>query len=158
MDPTLTTRGPFTVLGVASCVTRGEETPELFAGIWQDFEARRAEIEPIATARRYFGVSFPTADPTVTEYIAGMMVRSDAPVPQGLSSRTIVGGGFAVFECPLAAIGPTYRRAFMEWLPRAPVELDPVRPAFEEYPERASDEPVRLHIPVQNRAARGDLP
>ena len=46
---------------------------------------------------------------------------------RGLEKRTVVGGQFAVFDCPVEAIGETYRHIFTSWLPGATVRLDPCR-------------------------------
>lgn len=149
MDPRLTQRGPFAVLGVVTQVGRGSETAVLFADIWRKFESHRQEIESLAIGEHYFGVNFPTDKEDVTEYLAGMMVAADAPILEGLEKRTVSGGQFAVFECPVEAIGDSYRHIFTEWLPSTAVQLDPAVPVFEEYPESASQRPVRVHVPVR---------
>jgi len=155
MTPRLTTCGTFSVLGVASRIDRGSESPELFGGIWKTFESRRQEIECVATQKVYLGVSFPTDEERVTEYLAGMRVAPDTPAPQGLEVRQVPGGEYAVFECPLDAIGATYRYVFTAWLPNAAVLFDAGRAPFEEYPEKTPEQPVRLHIPVQPHPAAG---
>jgi predicted transcriptional regulator YdeE len=149
MDPVMTRRGPFTVLGVQTQVKRGSETPELFAGIWKQFESHRQEIESLSIGKHYFGVNFPTDKQDVTDYLAGMMVPQGAPVHEGLEKRTVSGGQFAVFECPVHAIGEIYLHIFTVWLPDAPVPFDPAVPVFEEYPENNSEKPIRIHIPVR---------
>ena len=53
LTPRMTTRGTFAVLGVASRIGRGSESPELFGRIWKTFESRRQEIEPVATQKVY---------------------------------------------------------------------------------------------------------
>jgi predicted transcriptional regulator YdeE len=152
----MTTCGAFSVLGVASRIRRGSESPELFGGIWKMFESRRREIERVATRKVYLGVSFPTDDERVTEYLAGMRVAPDTPAPEGLEARKVSGGEYAVFECPLDAIGATYQHVFAVWLPNAAVQFDAGRAPFEEYPENTPEQPVQLHIPVRRRPAGGD--
>ena len=156
MNPRMAIHGSFRVLGVVSRVRRGSESAELFARIWRAFESHKEKIEPLATERAYVGVSFPTAEEAVTDYLAGMRVPAGAGAPEGLEARTIPEGEFAVFECPVEAIGETYRRIFAAWLPNAAVEFDATRPAFEEYRGDAPAEPVRLHIPVRQRLVRGE--
>jgi predicted transcriptional regulator YdeE len=156
MTPRMTTCGTFSVLGVVSRISRGSESPELFGRIWKTFESRRREIDSVATRRLYFGVSFPTDDDGVTEYLAGMTVAAGTPPPDGLEARTISGGQYAVFECPVDAIGATYQHVFNVWLPNASVHFDAVRAPFEEYPsENTPDQPVRLHIPVRQEPRGG---
>jgi len=149
MHPVMTKRRPFTVLGVQTKIKRGSETPELFAGIWKQFESRGQEIELLSIGKHYFGVNFPTDKEDVTDYLAGIMVPDESHVPDGLEKRTVSGGQFAVFECPVEAIGETYRHIFTVWLPDAPVPFDPAVAVFEEYPEKTSEKPIRIHIPVR---------
>ena len=148
MTPRLTPRDTFVVLGVASRIRRGSESPELFGSIWKTFESRRQQIASLAMQKVYFGVSFPTDEESETEYLAGMMVPAGTPSPEGLEVRTVAGGQYAVFECPMHAIGATYQHVFGVWLPSAGVQFDAKRAAFEEYPENTPELPVRLHIPV----------
>jgi predicted transcriptional regulator YdeE len=149
MTPRRAPRDTFAVLGVASRIRRGSESPELFGSIWKAFESRRQEIASVAMQKVYFGVSFPTDEERVTEYLAGMMVPAGTPSPEGLEVRTVAGGQYAVFECPVEAIGATYQHVFGVWLPSAAVQFDAGRAPFEEYPENAPELPVRLHIPVR---------
>ncbi len=149
MTPTLESRGTFAVLGVPTRIRRGSEAPELFCRVWATFESRRPEIEPAATEEVFVGASFPADEPEVTDYLAGMVVAAGAPVPDGLAARTIPGGRYAVFECPVDAIGATYHHVFAVWLPNATVQFDATRAAFEEYPENTPESPVRLFIPIR---------
>lgn len=149
MDPVITTRNLFTVLGVQTRITRGSETPELFTSIWNQFESRRREIEVLSIQNHYFGVNFPTDKEDATEYLSGMMVPIDSPVPKGLQKRDVSGGRFAVFASALEAIGASYRHIFTEWLPHASDQFNPTVPVFEEYPEKESPCPVLVHIPLR---------
>jgi len=156
MTPRLTTRGPFRVLGVLTPVVRGSESPELFGRIWQTFESLRLRIEPHSIRTLYYGVSFPTQREDVTDYLTGMPVPDDTPVSDEVHARTVPGGEFAVFECEVAAIGPTYQYILTVWLPGAPFERDGSRASFEEYPEDTTKLPVRIHIPVRPRPSSTD--
>jgi predicted transcriptional regulator YdeE len=149
MTPRIETRDRFVVLGVSDAVRRGSETPGLFARIWKTFELRHGEIRTVATGRAYYGVSFPTAEVAVTDYVAGMMVPPDTAPPEGLTLRAVPGGTYAVFDCPVDAIGSTYQHIFGTWLAGAPVQLDQARPSFEQYPEDVAVHPVGIHIPVR---------
>jgi predicted transcriptional regulator YdeE len=149
MEPRITARAPFAVLGVVTRVRRGSETPELFTHIWKEFESHRQRIAAVATGRHYFGVSFPTDQEDETDYVAGMMVGDDAPIPAGLEKRTVSGGQFAVFECPVEAIGAMYQHIFTAWVPGATVKFDPAVPVFEEYPESTPQQPVCIHVPLR---------
>jgi predicted transcriptional regulator YdeE len=149
----MTTCGTFSVLGVVSRVGRGSESPDLFGRIWKRLESRRKEIQSAATQMVYLGVSFPTDDELVTEYLAGIRVAPDTPAPEGLEMREMSGGEYAVFECPLDAIGATWQHVFTVWLPNAAVQFDARRAPFEEYPENPGEQPVRLHVPIRQQPA-----
>lgn len=149
MTPQLETIHPFAVLGVAQSIRRGSESPELFGRIWNTFESHQEKIQPVATSKVYYGVTFPAADVNVTEYLAAMEVPAATPRPDGLELRLIPGGTYAVFECAVDAIGGAYQHVFGTWLPSASVQFDSVRPSFEQYPENVAEQPVRLHIPVR---------
>jgi AraC family transcriptional regulator len=103
----------------------------------------------VAAEKVYFGVSFQAPEQGVTEYLAGMKVAPGTSSPEGLAARTVSGGRYAVFECPVEAIGPTYQHVFQTWLPRAAVRFDEGRAPFERYPESAAQEPVSLYIPIR---------
>jgi hypothetical protein len=60
MDPWITQRRPFTVLGVTTQVRQGSETTEMFAAIWGKFGSRQEEIGSVSIGARYFGVNFLT--------------------------------------------------------------------------------------------------
>jgi predicted transcriptional regulator YdeE len=148
MNPEIEHRNAFTVLGIQSKVKQGSETSELFAGIWEKFEAEREVLESMSLSKQYYGVNFHTDMEDVSEYLAGMIVSDDSPVPAGLVKRKVPGGDFAVFECPVEGIGLCYHSIFTNWLPAASVMFNPKNPVFEEYPEKESALPVRIHIPV----------
>ena len=153
MTPQMETLGPFTVLGVAHSIRRGSESPDLFAHIWKTFEAHQEKMQPVATSKVYYGVTFPTPDASVTEYLAGMAVPAATPWADGLEARPIPGGAYAVFECSVDAIGSTYQHVFRTWLPSATLQFDSGRPSFEQYPENAAEKPVRIYIPVLQKPA-----
>ena len=148
MEPRLIRRTPLCILGVVTQVRRGSETPQLFAGIWQQFESRRPEIEPLAAGKGYFGVQFPTGEQDVTDYLAGMAVPAETQTLEGLEKRTVPGGRFAVFECPVEGVGETYRYIFGSWLPDSGARFNPTAPVFEEYPEDTSERAVWIHVPL----------
>ena len=54
-----------------------------------------------------------------------------------------------VFECPVEAIGETYRTIFTVWLPGSDARFDPTVPVFEEYPKGTSERPVRIYVPLE---------
>lgn len=157
MDPVIEHREAFTVLGIQSSVKQGSESAELFAGIWVKFEAKREILESLSVSKKYYGVNFPADKEGISDYLAGMMVSDDSPVPDGLVKRSVPGGDYAIFECPVDSIGLYYQNIFTKWFQAAPVLFNPNNPVFEEYPEKDSTLPVRLHIPVTKKASSDKL-
>ncbi|MBN2473250.1 MAG: GyrI-like domain-containing protein [Pirellulales bacterium] len=151
MDPSIVDREAFLAAGVVAPVRRGAESPELFARIWSDFESRRGELAARAVESSYFGVSFPTGDADVFDYLAGVAVADRSPPPAGCEIRTVAGGRFAVFACPVDGIGATYQQIFGTWLPGAAFDFDGARASFEQYPKDTAKDPVRIHIPVRGQ-------
>ena len=158
MDPVIEHREAFTVLGLQSRVKQGSETSELFASIWQKFEAERAAIEPLAVSRKYYGINFPAESEGMSDYFTGMAVAVDSPVADGLLKRHVPAGDYAVIECAVERIGLCYQAIFTTWLPSAPVRFNPDHPVFEEYPEKDPTLPVRIHIPVTKNESSAKTP
>lgn len=148
-DPEIEHRDTFTVLGIQSGVKQGSETSEFFAGIWERFEKEREVLESLALSGKYYGINFPTHHKDLSDYLAGMTVAGDVPVPVGLVKRKVPGGDYAVFECPVENIGLYYQHIFTKWLPASSHSFHPEHPVFEEYPEKDSLLNVRIHIPVK---------
>jgi predicted transcriptional regulator YdeE len=148
MNPGFEHRRAFTVVGIQTRVKQGSETSELFANIWERFEAESEVMESLAISKKYYGVNFPTDLEDISEYLAGMMVTDDSHVPDGLVKCNVPGGDYAIFECPIDRIGLCYQNVFTKWLPAASVMFNPRNPVFEEYPDKGSTLPVRIHIPV----------
>ncbi len=142
-------RASFKVAGDVTSIRRGTERPALFGRVWNDFETRRRDIEPHTTRKRHYGVSFPTDDEVVTDYLAGMAVPNDTPSPEGCEVRTVPGGTFAVFECAIEGIGAIYQDIFTVWHLSSSFELENASAAFEEYSRSTLEQQVRIHIPVR---------
>lgn len=155
MKPRISVRPAFRVFGTLTRVMRGEETPELFGTIWSEFESHRNEIESLSTDQFYYGVSLPTAEQGIIEYLAGMAVPEDAAVPRAMEGRMVPSAEYAVFECSVTRIGETYRHIFTEWLPASEYALDVLAPSFEQYPP-AGEQPrhVLIHIPVRRGSSQ----
>lgn len=149
MEPNIIDRDSFCVLGIASHVVRGAETPDTFQKIWENFESFREQIEPHSIDHSYYGISFPSSEGEIFDYIAGMSVKNVNPVPKGLEIREVPQGKYAVFDCAIKNVSATYRYIFGEWLPRSSYRLKTNAPSFEQYPPRdLRSTSVQLHIPI----------
>lgn len=152
MEPKIIDLDGFAVSGMLNRISPEKESTESYRMIWEAFETYHDQIKPHSTDMAYYGVSFTAGEEGVIDYIAGMAVKDDYAVSEGLAMRRIPAARFAVFECPVDAIGETYKRIFGEWLPKSPYGFNGSAPAFEQYPPEGEDpSPVHIYIPIQDK-------
>lgn len=149
-QPKIIRREKFLVMGILTRMTPGTESGEKFGAIWNAFEAQRERINIHSTDQKYYGVSFAPASQGQFEYLAGMAITPVQTVPAGLVVREVPTATYAVFACPVPAIGPTKRSIFREWRGTSGYQVDNSAPAFEQYPPAENPEaPVLIHIPIR---------
>ena len=146
-------RDAFTVMGFVTRVTPAQENADTYEGIWKQFEPYDANMKPFSIDRRYYGVSFPTEQKGVTDYLAGMMVADDAkPFDKQLVVRKVPAARYAVFQCNIYTIDQTYQYIFSQWLANSRYEINPASCSFEQYPPKDwENRPVFIHIPVSKK-------
>lgn len=149
IGPKIIQRGRFLVMGTLSQITPGTESGEKFGAIWSGFEAHRDRIKTVSTDQKYYGVSFPTAGEDGFDYLAGMAITPVQATPAGLVVREVPAATYAVFACPVAAIGQTKHYIFGEWCSKSRFRVDTSAPTFEQYPPAEDTaSPVLIFIPV----------
>lgn len=150
MEPRIVDRDTFMIMGTSTRITAGEESSEKFGLIWKAFEAHIPTIEAHSIDQAYYGISFPTGEEGVWDYIAGMAVKEEASTPESLVLREVPEARYVVFQCPLSKIGETYQHIFTKWLPESPYQLNGAAPVFEKYPPKESrDLIVQIHVPIR---------
>jgi predicted transcriptional regulator YdeE len=155
MDPRLVERPAFTVIGYLDR-NRPEEAD--WEAIWsQGFGPQQEMLSRFSPDGAYYGLSYPTEEEGVFDYVAGMAV-SEVPddLPDGLVVREIPAARYATVECDLTEIGATLNALFFEWLPGSPYEYDMRVPTFEWYPPEMGqgDTRVTLYMPVVEASAQ----
>lgn len=133
----------------------GAEAPETPVAAWKAFEAHLQTVQRHSLDGKFYGVSFASGPDGGFDYLTGMAVRPGVAPPDGLEVRLVPGGTYAVFDCPVQAIGATYRYIFAEWRAESGCATDAKGVAFEEYPP--ATEPtarVLLHIPIRESPVR----
>jgi len=113
MNPDITERAPFTVVGM---VHHGDSTEEI-GQLWTKFNTRMRDDPNLFEPSIAYGVCFPPGPDGKFDYLAGMGASIDAQTPQGMVRRDVPGGRFAVFETALATIHEAYQYAYQTWLP-----------------------------------------
>ena len=155
MEYTVIDKPGFTLLGL---MERFPYQQDDFEGIWERFMAHHDQIEPLSTDKAFYGAYSPNADKSM-DYLAAMTVKKGTQAPDGLTLWEIPKARWAVFECTVATIGPTYDALFKEWLPASPYkQTGPSPDAFERYPPStdSGDTPVLIYIKVRDRARARD--
>jgi AraC family transcriptional regulator len=160
MEPRVVTHEAFRVVGLEDWFTpeRIREIP----GLWAPFDPwLEGTLERHATEFYGLGqgeVPGPDGTPSLW-YMAAVRVPPGAPVPAGLTARTVPAGTYAVFthEGHISTIGKTFDAIFQSWLPAAGLRPLP-SPGWEHYDERwdgrTGTGPVDIYIPVERSAAR----
>jgi len=156
MEPTICSREAFAVMGISNRMSIAEESSADYKKIWSDFEKYNEPLKKISTDKKYYGVTFATEKQDVVDYVVGMAVPQEtAPIDDGLIVRPIPVAEYAVFECPVQNIGPTYQYIINKWLPNSPYTISSVAPCFEEYPPEAQEKlPVRIHISISKKTGK----
>lgn len=125
MKPTFVTKPAFDVVGL-SYVGKNEHSE--IPAMWQQFLPRIEEpgrAEPDVA----YGVCISHGEGLADgkfEYVAGVEVRHQEPVPDGMVRRHIPQRKYARFthHGPLDKLGETYQAIYDSWLPNSGMELD----------------------------------
>ena len=141
----------FTVMGV---LTHSMPDEVDFGAFWEkEYMPHDEAIRALSTDGAYYGVWFPHHGDGIPDYVAGMAVPDDAPVPEGAIARQIPPSRYAVFECTMETIGATYSYIYQTWLPASPYEFTPGGADFEYYPPQgATDGSPAIYIPIRAKA------
>lgn len=149
-------KAAFTVVGLAGQFTMENNT---IHELWDQFNRRANQINHAyhdgAIGLCYHDPDY-SADKSFT-YMAGFAVSQAEDIPEGMTSRTVPEGDYAVFEHigPLDTLGQTYDRIYREWQPSSDYDLDS-RDDFEFYGARfqygQSDSVLEIWIPVKQKA------
>lgn len=149
MEPKIITRESFTVLGIQA---RIDPMKADYGMIWEkQFMPHHDAIRSLAIDAGYYGVYFGTEEPGKVDFIAGISVGPVEHVPEGLVIREISPAKYAVVECNMEAIGPTWGFIYGEWLPNADhYEEETQKACFEYFPPgtEKGEGQVSIHVPV----------
>jgi predicted transcriptional regulator YdeE len=152
MEPTICSREAFAVMGISNRMSIAEESGADYKKIWSDFEKYNEPLKKISVDQKYYGLTFATDKQNIVDYVVGMAVPEKTAPIEGLIIRPIPAAEYAIFECPVQNIGPTYQYIINKWLPNSPYTISPAAPSFEEYPSESQGKlPVRINIPVSKK-------
>lgn len=148
--PEIKTRDSFRVAGPSARCSFEDNSP--IPPLWQQFNARMAEIETDTDSRAY-GVCCDADGAGHFRYVAGLEVAASSGIPQGMDDVTIPAGRYAVFTHTghIADFPKTVYSVWNKALPDAGLEPRQA-PEFEVYDKRfdvaTGRGVVELWIPV----------
>ncbi len=110
MQPTTQQQAELTIVGMATTAT--PMTPAI-AALWGSFALRIHEV-PFASEPgvRYGLMSDFNQGTGQFEYLAGVAVSEVGDLPQGMTSRTVPAGSYAVFDATLSTLASTFEHIF----------------------------------------------
>jgi predicted transcriptional regulator YdeE len=154
MEPKIVTREAFNVMGV---LTRIKPDATDYQSIWCNrFDPVHDEVKAFSAGDGYYGVYYGTSEPGMVDFVAGMMVGDVATVPEGLVLRIVPAAEFAVFECPMQALGATWGAIYREWLPSSKEYVgDETKACFEYFPPETEGGEIGavIWVPVKPRGS-----
>ncbi len=129
LQPQIVEKPALTVIGLEAAFIHALSPDatnfQVIGPLWDKF-IRRAEEVPNRTGPEMYGIIFgrpetERAHPHELQYVAAVRVHSTADMPEGMVSRTVPAGTFAVFthRGPIAKIGDTCREIYRVWLPQS---------------------------------------
>jgi len=151
MEPRFVNLDAFTVMGV---MVHSMPDQVDFGAFWEkEYMLRDEAIRALSTDGAYYGVWFPHHGDGIPDYVAGMAVPEGAPAPEGTVAWQVPASRYAVFDCAMDQIGPTYAYVYDTWLPASGYEFTPGGADFEYYPPQdAADASPAVYIPIREKA------
>ena len=148
MDYKIIKNDQFTVIGVKK---RIKSEVLRFTEVWNEFMEKYDKVKDNSIDDGFYGINEAPDENNAQDYIAGISVdnnykNSDDMLTQHIQPSSL----YAVFECKVDTIGPTYIRIFSEWNDERYKVNDKNVSCFEYYPPNTagSDDKVLLYIPV----------
>jgi len=144
-------RGAFRVLGVQ---IRANPMQADYQDLWQNrYMPREAEIDALGTSEECYAVYFATDEEGIDDIMAAKIVPVEADVPEELVARDVPAAAYAVFDCQIKSIGPTWQTVMSTWLRTSGYQFDEGKCALEAYPpndcEEHAEAPVEIWVPVR---------
>lgn len=148
MEPRFADKDSFYVVGAAA---RGQLADFNYGDIWEkQYMPFDEQLKTLSMDGGYYGVTLGEEDHLV--YVAGVGISSPLEeLPQGAEMHKVPAAHYAVFDCTMDTIGPTWQTAYEKWLPGSAYELDTDAVDFEYYPPHSGEGEmkVEIYIPVK---------
>ncbi len=148
MEFKIISKDQFTIIGVKK---RIKSEIQYFTDVWNEFMENYNKVKASSIDDGFYGIDYAPDENNYQDYIAGIAVdhsyyNSDITFTKHIQPSSL----YAVFECKVDSIGPTYIRIFSEWNDEQYEVNDKNIPCFEYYPPNTvkADDKVLLYIPV----------
>jgi predicted transcriptional regulator YdeE len=153
MEPRMVSYDAFLVMGVqVTGIPMEMDFQSIWANRYMKFDA---QLVALRADEAYYGVYFWTGEGQTMDFVAGVYVAPGTDPIEGVVLRKVPAASYAVFDCTMATIGPTWIAAMQEWLPAGGYEYDGAKAGWERFPTGSSapDAPVEIYVPVKAKAA-----
>lgn len=132
MTPTISERPAMRFIGIETAFIHGlsprTNAPEVIGNLWGTFGARHDEF-PEQFDDACYGIIYglpedQRSDPHELQYIAGVMVDAETPVPDGMVDHDVPAAKWAqvTHHGPIRTICETVGKLYREWLPDSEFE------------------------------------
>lgn len=151
MEPKIISKDQFKIIGVKKRIK--SESPH-FHNVWKEFTKNYDKIKASSIDNGFYGINFEPDENNFQDYIAGIAVDNDYQNSDRAFTEHIQPSSlYAVFECKLNNIGPTYMKIFSEWVKNNQYSLRNFS-CFEYYPPNTvkPDDIVFLYIPINKNS------
>ena len=119
MEPKIVHLPAFTVVGMKY---RGKNDQNQIPQLWGQFVPRMGEIQHKAGEDATYGVMYDFDEATgAFDYVASLKVTQAADLPAGMVGVEVPAAQYAVFECTIPTIGPTYQQ-IQAWIAQSEYE------------------------------------
>ena len=148
MEYSIKNKDQFTVIGVRKRIK--SEVP-YFTEVWNEFMKHYERVKDNAIDDGFYGINEAPDENNIQDYIAGIAVDKNYQDSDTIFTRHVQPSAlYAVFECKVGSIGPTYMRIFSEWYDDRFKVNDKNIPCFEYYPPNTvtAEAKVLIYIPV----------
>ena len=148
MEYQIVNKDRFVIIGVKKRIK--SESP-YFTNVWNEFMENYDKVKANCIDDGFYGINDTPDENNLQDYIAGIAVDNSYQNSDNVFTKHVQPASFyAVFECEVDTIGPTYMRIFSEWNDERYKVNDKNICCFEYYPPNtvSADDKVLVYIPV----------
>lgn len=153
MDLIIKPKESFKIIGLQLV---GNSDNKDFPALWGKLNDRVEEVKPLAKKPivAYGVCSNFDMETNIFDYMAGLEVEENSPIPEGMVELEIPTNDYAVFPCTLPTLMETIKNVQDNWLPNSEYKRAP-GPEFElyeaDFDPNTENSTLYLYIPVEKK-------